>query len=95
MGHPAPGPIYNVLVHRSAQLSYSDILRDLEGLDDWLRSLGVAVRPADRAHYSIRKLEGAQQAFLKGTARAEGVSRSDYLFGLTEALELRDVYCAF
>jgi len=76
-------PIYNVFVQRNAQLKYSDILRDLDGLDDWLRSLGVPVRAADRAHYSIRKLESAQQAFLDGSARAEGVSKSDYLFGLT------------
>jgi hypothetical protein len=88
-------PIYNLIVYRNAQLKYSDILKDLEGFDDWLRSLGVPVRPADRAHGSIRKLESAQQAFLSGSPQANGVSKSDYIFGLTEALELRDVYCAF
>jgi hypothetical protein len=76
-------------------MNYSDILRDLEGLDEWLLSLGVPVRSADRVHYAIRKLESAEQAFLSGTPQARGVSKSDYLFGLTEALELRDVYRAF
>ena len=47
------------------------------------------------AHHAIRVLEKAERAFLNGTNQANGVSKSDYLFGLTEALELHDVYLAF
>jgi hypothetical protein len=82
-------------MYRSAQLKYSDILGDLVGFDGWLRALDVPVRSMDRVHYAVRKLEKAQQAFLDGTEAAAGVSKSDYLFALTEALELRDVYRAF
>jgi hypothetical protein len=82
-------------VNRNTHLLYADILRDLEGLDEWLRSLGMPVRTMDRAHYALQKLEKAQQAFVAGTDHVAGVSKSDYLFGLTETLELRDVYCAF
>jgi len=53
------------------------------------------VRSMDRAHYAIRKLERAQQAHAEATEKAIEVSKLDYLFALTEALELRDVYCAF
>jgi hypothetical protein len=84
-----------VIVNRTAQLRYSDILRDLEGFDGWLRSLGVPVRTMDRAHCAVQKLERAHQAFVNDTDHAEGVSKADYLFALTEALELRDVYRAF
>jgi hypothetical protein len=77
------------------QQHYSDILHDLRGFDDWLRSLGVPVRSMDRAHYAIEKLGKAQQVFEGGINRPTEISKSDYLFALTEALELRDVYCAF
>jgi hypothetical protein len=90
-----PGCEYTVVMYRSAQLKYSDILRDLQKLDDWLRAVGVPVRSMDRAHYAIEKLEKAEQAFAAGAEKASGVSKSDYLFALTEALELRDVYDAF
>lgn len=78
----------------TAQLRYSDILQNLKGFDDWLGRLGVPVRQADRAHHVIRVLEEAERAFQSGTNRAR-MSKSDYLFGLTEALELHDVYLAF
>ena len=64
------------------------------GFDDWLRRLGVPVRQSDRAHHVIRVLEETERAFQSGTNHA-GMSKSDYLFGLTEALELHDVYLAF
>ncbi len=90
------GPIiYTWIVYHAAQLCYSDILTNLKGFDDWLDQLGVPVRSTDRAHYVLRVVERAQHAFLDGANKAEGVSKSDYLFGLTEALELHDVYCAF
>lgn len=79
----------------STQLNYSDILRDLQGFDHWLGSLGVPVRSMDRAHYAIQKLQTSHQAFVDRTDHATRVSKSDYLFALTEAVELRDVYCAF
>ena len=82
------------LVDRTAHLRYADILRNLKGLDDWLQQLGVPVRQADRAHHAIRVLEEAERAFQSGTNRSR-MSKSDYLFGLTEALELHDVYLAF
>jgi len=81
-------------VNGTAQLRYSDILENLKGFDDWLRRLGVPVRQADRAHHSIRVLEEAERAFQSGKNRSR-MSKSDYLFGLTEALELHDVYLAF
>jgi hypothetical protein len=87
--------IYAVGMYLSSQLKYSDILHDLHGLDDWLSALGVPVRSMDRAHYAVQKLEKAQQAHAEGLEKGAGVSRSDYLFALTEALELRDVYKAF
>lgn len=79
----------------STQLNYSEILRDLQGFDEWLGSLRIPVRSMDRAHYAIQKLQRAHRAFVDGTDHAAGVSKSDYLFALTEALELRDVFCAF
>lgn len=82
-------------MNKAAQIRYADILRDLRGFDDWLRQIGVPVRQADRAHHAIHVLERAEQAFLDGTNRAADVSKSDYLFGLTEALELHDAYLAF
>jgi hypothetical protein len=82
-------------VNRHELLNYSDILRDLESFDDWLRRLGVPVRCADRAHYALKKLRKAHEAFLNHPAQAEGISKADYLFGLTEAVELHDVYRAF
>ncbi len=82
-------------MYQSVQMRYGDVLRDLRGVDDWLRALGVPVRNMDRAHYAVEKLERAEEAFVKGSDRATGVSKSDYLFALTEALELRDIYCAF
>ena len=82
-------------MNKAAHVRYADILRDLRGLDGWLRRIGVPVRRADRAHHAIQVLERAEQAFLSGTNRAADVSKSDYLFGLTEALELHDVYLAF
>jgi hypothetical protein len=82
-------------MYRSAQFKYLDILDGLRGLDDWLRSLGVPVHSMDRAHYAIQKLERAHEAFVKKTGKAVGVSKSDYLFALTEAVELQDVYRAF
>jgi hypothetical protein len=81
-------------VNGTAQLRYSDILENLKGFDDWLRRLGVPVRQADRAHHAIRVLEEAERAFQSGKNRSR-MSKSDYLFGLTEALELHDVYLAF
>lgn len=78
----------------TAQLRYADILQNLKGFDDWLRRLGVPVRQADRAHHAIRVLEEAERGFQSGTNQA-GMSKSDYLFALTEALELHDVYLAF
>ncbi len=82
-------------MHQASQLRYADILQNLQGFDDWLQRLGVPVRQADRAHRAIRVLEKAERAFLNGTNQADGISKSDYLFGLTEALELHDVYLAF
>lgn len=82
-------------MHQASQLRYADILQNLRGFDDWLRRLGVPVRQADRAHRAIRVLEKAERAFLNCTNQADGISKSDYLFGLTEALELHDVYLAF
>ncbi|HEY1659487.1 MAG TPA: hypothetical protein VGG14_14130 [Candidatus Sulfotelmatobacter sp.] len=82
-------------MYHAAQFCYSDILSALQGFDDWLNRLGVPVRHTDRAHHALRVLKKAQQAFLDRTNKADGVSKSDYLFGLTEALELHDVYCAF
>ena len=75
----------------TAQLRYAGILQNLKGFDDWLRRLAVPVRQADRAHHAIRVLEEAERAFQSGTNHA-GMSKSDYLFGLTAALELHDVY---
>jgi len=80
----------------TSQVRYADILRNLSGFDDWLTAIGVPVRQSDRAHHSIRVLEKAERAFVNGTTgAAAGISSSEYLFGLTEALELRDVYLAF
>jgi hypothetical protein len=80
-------------VNQTAQLQYADILQNLNGLDDWLRRLGVPVLH-DRVHHAIRVLQRAQRAF--GSHKPSSrVSKSDYLFGLTEALELHDVYLAF
>ena len=87
--------VYTRLVHQASQLRCADILQNLQGFDDWLRRLGVPARQADRAHRAIRVLEKAERAFLNGTNQADGISQSDYLFGLTEALELHDVYLAF
>ena len=82
-------------MNQKVQLRYADVLQDLTGFDDWLRRLGVPVRQTDRAHHAIRVLEKAERAFRDGTDRAAGVSKSEYLFALTEALELHDVYLAF
>lgn len=80
----------------SARLRYAAILDDLRGFDEWLISLGVSVQQTDRVHRSISVLEKAEHAFVNGMdGAAAGVSKPEYLFGLTEALELRDVYVAF
>jgi hypothetical protein len=81
---------------QSSTVSYADILRDLSGFDEWLSTMGVPIRDSDRAHNAIRILEKAQYAFTNGLEDSEaGVSKTEYLFGLTEALELRDVYQTF
>jgi hypothetical protein len=49
----------------------------------------------DRAHQTIRVVEKAERAYLDGTNEAKGISKSEYLFAMTEALELRDVHRAF
>jgi len=83
-------------MQRSAQLRYADMLRTLAGLDDWLRGLGVPVQQADRMHHAIRMLERAERAFLEPRNGAPPESsKSDYVFGLTEAVELHDVFLAF
>lgn len=77
------------------KVRYSDILSGLEGFDDWLRRLGVPVQQSDRAHYAIRVVERAEMAFQTGVdTNTIGISKAEYLFALTEALELHDVYLA-
>ena len=77
-------------------IRYQDILRDFDGFDDWLKRLGVPVQLSDRGHNCIRLLQKAERAFQNGLdGEAAHISKSEYLFGLTEALELHDVYLAF
>ena len=81
-------------MNRTSQLRYSEILQDLVGFNEWLAGIGVPVQEADRAHHALRILEKAELAYLNQTNEA-GITKLDYLFGLTEALELHDVYLAF
>jgi hypothetical protein len=81
-------------VNRTSQLRYAEILRNLEGFDDWLKRLSIPIQQADRAHRAIRVLERSERAFLDGTTGPD-ISKSEYLFSLTEALELHNVYLAF
>lgn len=83
-------------MEQSSKVRYLDILRNLAGFDEWLTELGVPVRRSDRAHNAIRILEKAQHAFANRLDGGDaGISNSEYLFGLIEALELQDVYRAF
>ena len=80
----------------SARVRYAELLRDLEGLDDWLVDLGIPPQQTDRTHRSINVLERAELAYAsQSDAETAGISKSEYLFSLTEAFELRDVYLAF
>jgi hypothetical protein len=87
---------YTGIVKQVDKIRYATILRNLGGFDDWLTGLGVQVRQSDRAHNAIRILERAEHAFVNRIDGASaGISNSEYLFSLTEALELQDVYLAF
>lgn len=81
---------------QSAKVRYSAVLEELKAFDEWLQRLGIPVQQADRAHRAIRILAKAEHAFQDQLEEsAAGISKTEYLFSLTEALELNDVYLAF
>jgi hypothetical protein len=83
-------------VVQNSKIRYSTVLAELKGFDEWLQRLGVPLQQADRAHRAIRILEKAERAVQDQLEDSEaGISKTEYLFSLTEALELHDVYVAF
>jgi hypothetical protein len=83
-------------VVQATKVRYSTVLEDLKGFDEWLQRLGVPVQQADRAHRAIRIPEKAERAFQdQQEDSAVSISKTEYLFSLTEALELHDVYVAY
>lgn len=68
------------------------LLADFEKLDSWLQRLGLAPKN-DRVHHAIEILREAE-AISKGE-RAAPKSGEKFVFGLTEALEIHDIFMAF
>ncbi len=77
-------------------LRYSDILRRLEGLDPWLRSLGLTPRNNDRIHQALSVVRMADEATRKGHETGQySRLQSEHLFPLVEAVEAHDIFCVF
>jgi hypothetical protein len=78
------------------RLKYSDILRRLEGFDQWLVRLGLTPRPNDRIHEAIRFLRNAEELSKKGkeTGHYADIHPKDW-FPVVDALEAHDVFAAF
>jgi hypothetical protein len=73
-------------------LKYAALLSDLEKLDPWLQRVGLDPKN-DRVHNAIEILREAE-AISKGE-KAPPKSGEKFVFGLTEALELHDIFMAF
>lgn len=76
---------------------FADLITGLEGLDCWLRALGLEARQ-DRAHFAVDVLREADRGFqrFRDTGEPARVGNiNDYIFGICEALEIHDFYQAF
>lgn len=76
---------------------YADLIADLEGIDCWLDRLGLNSKQ-DRAHFAIDILRQAERDFQEAQAAGRAAPIGDvdnYMFGICEALETRDIYRAF
>jgi hypothetical protein len=77
-------------------LSYSNLLRRLDGFDPWLTRLGLMPRPDDRIHQAFKVLRIAEQASRRGHATGVYTDiKPNHWFPLIEALEAYEVLCAF
>ncbi|HEY2499764.1 MAG TPA: hypothetical protein VGK24_22105 [Candidatus Angelobacter sp.] len=81
---------------RLQRYSYADVLSDLDGIDDWLQRLGLVAKQ-DRIHFAIEVLRRAEENFRQSGGRQPEVigNNDDFIFGVCEALEIRDIYRAF
>jgi len=76
---------------------FADLIAELAGLDCWLEDLGLKSKQ-DRVHFAIDVLHQAENAFQRMRATGEPARAGNvdnYIFGICEALEIRDIYLAF
>jgi hypothetical protein len=81
----------------SRKYGYSEVLADLQGFDGWLKQHGVEPKN-DRIHYAVELVRKAEEGSRK--ARETGYTTElenpeEFYSGLVEALEFRDIFCAF
>jgi len=77
-------------------IAYSNLLQELRGFDDWLRSLGATPHSEDRIHKAFRVLDLADKASRRG--KETGIYaeiRPEHWFPLIEALEASKIFRAF
>lgn len=76
---------------------YAELIADLEGIDCWLDQLGLDLKP-DRVHFAIDVLRQAECSFQEARSTGHATKTGNienYMFGICEALEIRDIYRAF
>lgn len=78
------------------RITYSQIIKNLEGFDPWLVGLGVKPVASDRIHKAFNILRRADEASRRGheTGKFTDIGPDDW-FGIVEALEANDVFAAF
>ena len=79
-----------------ARYRYEEILKRLEGLDQWLSEMGVKAVANDRVHQALDVMRMAEAASRRGRETGEYTNiNSRDLFPIIEALEVFEVFCAF
>jgi hypothetical protein len=77
-------------------ITYSALLRSLEGFDAWLRSLGVTPRSDDRIHEAFKIVRLADEASRRGNETGIYTDiRPEHWFPLIEALEASEIFRTF
>jgi hypothetical protein len=76
---------------------FADLIADLDGMDCWLRELGLEAKQ-DRAHFAIDILREADRGFQEFRATGQPCrigNVNNYIFGICEGLEIHDIFQAF